>query len=265
MLTRKTYNLIAFDIDGTILDINHQVCDRLINVVCHLQNMGYLFTLVSARVPYSVLKIANELGIKNDVICLNGSFITNHAHEVIYSRMFLIDMVRDVLDRLDKNISRNYYYNFDWILEYPSKFSAIEEVFLTDICKPQMYLNKNEVNKITLIGEHEMLVKAQHILIQNKNLLVSFSHTNYLEISCNSISKFNGLKYYAETIGLSPKQVIAFGDGENDVPMLSQVGLGVAMGNAVAHVKTMAKDVAGNHDEQGVALYLEKLLAQNIL
>jgi Cof subfamily protein (haloacid dehalogenase superfamily) len=116
-----------------------------------------------------------------------------------------------------------------------------------------------DVNKITLVGEADLLANAQAKLVQDDSLLVSFSHTHYLEITCNTISKFNGLAYYADKLSIPIAQVIAFGDGENDIPMLSGVGLGVAMGNAKEHVKAAAKDVAGNNYEEGVANYLSKL------
>ena len=116
------------------------------------------------------------------------------------------------------------------------------------------------VNKITLIGEPEFLENAKKDLIKDSSLLVSYSHTHYIEITCNTISKFNGLAYYANTKNISVDEIIAFGDGENDISMLSSVGLGVAMGNSKDHIKAVAKDVAGKNDEQGVAKYLSDLL-----
>ena len=63
-----------------------------------------------------------------------------------------------------------------------------------------------------------------------------------------------------QQLNITPQQVIAFGDGENDIDMLANVGLGVAMANATDYVKSFAKDIAQHHLEQGVARYLEKLL-----
>lgn len=253
MLSDKKYRLIACDIDGTILDANHNVCERLVKVVRYLQEQGYVFTLASARTPASVIMVAESFGITNHVISLNGSFITNHKHEVLYSKTFPLNRVQAQLEQLDKNIARNYYSEFKWMLEHPNHFSELEIAFHSGICAPIPKASLEEVNKVTLIGEHDLLLSAQAKLQQDDSLLVGFSHPNFVEISCNTISKFSGVAHYAKTLGIETSQVIAFGDGENDMPMLSQVGLGVAMANAHAHVKDSAHDVAGYHYEQGVA------------
>ena len=91
----KKYKLIAFDIDGTILDSNHSVCSSLIDVVKQLKSDGYLFTLVSARMPQSVIDIAANLGINNHIISLNGSLITNAEHQILYSKKFPLSRVAD--------------------------------------------------------------------------------------------------------------------------------------------------------------------------
>lgn len=83
MHKKYKYKLIAFDIDGTILDENHKVCSELIEVVRSLKLEGYLFTLVSARTPLSVINITNTLGIGEEpIIELNGSFITYSNHNI---------------------------------------------------------------------------------------------------------------------------------------------------------------------------------------
>lgn len=259
-MTAKNYKLIAFDIDGTILDGSNRVCQRLINVVAKLRERGYLFTLVSARVPLSVLEIAKELGIPDSyVVALNGSLITNRAHEVLYSRSFATKRVQDLLAKVDKRISRNYYNHFDWIVEYANDYTLFEISLLEQITAPVAKAIPEEVNKITLIGDHDLLVEAKQVFRDEESLLLGFSHHNYVEITCNTISKFQGIKNYAAHFGISVDEIIAFGDGENDMPILSQVGLGVAMGNAKEHVKGIAKDIAGNHYDQGVAIYLEEL------
>ena len=257
----KKYSLIAFDIDGTILGNNHQVCSKLIKVVALLKKQGYLFTLVSARMPQSVIKIAHALGISDTYqIALNGSLITDTEHNVLYTKTFTTQRVRGALNTLDKQISRNYYDGFDWIIEYPNSYTLKEVSILGDIILPRENNLPDEVNKITLIGEPHLLAIAQAKLIKDETLLVSQSHINYLEITCNTISKFNGLAYYASTLNIPIDEIIAFGDGENDMSMLSGVGLGVAMANAKDHVKASAADVAGYHYEEGVANYLSELL-----
>ncbi|MCX8515321.1 MAG: Cof-type HAD-IIB family hydrolase [Burkholderiales bacterium] len=257
-MSSHKYKLIAFDIDGTIVDSNNKVCSMLIDVVAELKKKGIIFTLVSARVPQSVFKLADAIGITNDfIIALNGGLIINNKLEIPYSKSFAISRIQNLLSMVDTRVSRHYYHELIWAVEYPSEFTDLEDkVYNTNSLIKEI---PKLVNKITLTGSTQLLQQAQKILSLDKSLEVSFSHKNYLEITCNSISKYNGLKHLAKLKNVASSEIIAFGDSENDISMLSQVGLGVAMGNALDHVKDKAKDIAGNHDEQGVALYLTKL------
>lgn len=262
----KQYKLIVFDIDGTILDGGKSVCQRLKNVVANLKQQGYLFTLATARIPLSALKIATDLGLSNPVICLNGSLIVDHKQQVLFSNVFDIAQVQSQLCQLP-NIAINYYYEFDWVTINPSTYTDLEIAYL-DIgdYNPYKPLNLDQVNKITLMGENDLLAAAKNKLSLDDSLIVAFSHRNYLELASKNINKLTGVTKYAQMYNLDLSQVIAFGDGENDIPMLAGVGLGVAMSNADEHVRIMAKDVTmSNFDQQGAALYLENLIKQGVL
>ncbi len=268
MEQNKQYKLIAFDIDGTILSHEHKVCPELKIVVDKLHKMGYMFTLVSARLPDSALYIAKDLGLTKDeyIIPLNGAFITNYKHDIIYNKSFNTDSFDVHLDAISPNIAVNYYYQFAWHVLRPNEVTKHEQIMIGDT-NYTYYTDKiNIANKITLMGEYEDLLHAKNTLAKlNPSLLIAFSHPKYLEIAHKDISKYSGLTAYANKLNINTSQIIAFGDGENDIDMLSHVGLGVAMDNASPHVKTFAKDIAPHHLESGVAKYLTKLINNNIL
>lgn len=265
-MQNKKYKLIAFDVDGTILDGTGQVCDKLKKIVVALRDCGYLFTLVSARLPYSGLRIAAELGLHEEaIIVLNGSFITNQKQEILYSKTFPYSQVVDLLTDIDNRIVRNFYHEFDWVVNSSSPYTELEIKYIKSPIRPVVGNAPKYCNKITLMGDNKLLIEAQKALMNDDTLLAGFSHENYVEVTSKSISKFSGLSHYAKQKGINMDEIIAFGDGENDIPMLSNVGLGVAMGNAMLPVKLIAKDIASRHDEQGVANYLEALIEKNIL
>ncbi|MFN7094949.1 MAG: Cof-type HAD-IIB family hydrolase [Burkholderiales bacterium] len=266
MLIKKPYKLIAFDVDGTILDANYRVCSELKKVVAHLRTEGYAVTIVSARFPASALDIADELGLdQEEVIALNGSLITNKSHDVFYSKTFALARIEKALADLNKQVSISYYHEFDWLVENASIYTDAE--LGTIRYNYQLLQGKApaQLNKVTLMGKNELLVQAQDLLGQDDTLLASFSHPNYLELACKTITKLSGLQHYAKQKQISMEQIIAFGDGENDMPMLAGVGLGVAMANAPAHVKKVAHAVTDNNFEQGVAKYLKLLINSGIL
>ena len=69
--------------------------------------------------------------------------------------------------------------------------------------------------------------------------------------------------HVARKHGIEPEQIIAIGDDVNDVPMISRAGLGVAMGNARDEIKAIAKRVIGHNKDEGLAVFLEELVAQH--
>jgi len=264
----KKYKLIAFDVDGTILNEQHQVCPELKNTVAKLQQQGYLFTLATARMPISALRIATELGLdhQNVIITLNGGLITNQQKEIIHTNKFDSQILHHNLNQLPKEISRNYYVDFEWFVEHKTSYTQQESSY-SDVIYQEIHNNKalSEVNKITLIADNNLLQQAKILLNNQESLFVGFSHPNHLEILNKNISKYSALVQYANLNNISTDAIIAFGDGENDIPMLQHVGLGVAMGNADEHVKSVAKDVTLRNDEAGVHKYLEKLIKAGVL
>lgn len=264
----KKYKMIAFDVDGTILDSNGSMSEELKNIVKYLIKKDYVVTLDTARLPISAIEIAKELGLKPEVgiISLNGSFITNFKKEILYSKTFNWFSPYD-LESIYQNVVINYYHKFDWLISKDSKYATREHNFLKNIVTPKIG-TMSQVNKITIMGDNRELDTLKKSLLsfeEYNNYLIAFSHPNYLEITTTNINKFNALEYYADSLGIHAKEIIAFGDGENDIPMLNGVGLGVAMGNASQKVKDAAFDVTDSQDESGVVKYLEKLLSKNLL
>lgn len=80
----------------------------------------------------------------------------------------------------------------------------------------------------------------------------------FLEIVPMGIDKAKGLSILLNKIGLKREELMAFGDGYNDIPMLQFAGMGVAMDNAADEIKKAADKVAPNNDDDGIAVFLEK-------
>jgi hypothetical protein len=87
---------------------------------------------------------------------------------------------------------------------------------------------------------------------------------NTVDILNGEVSKARGLAVLAESLGIKREEIIAIGDNINDVLMLEYAGLGVAMGNAQEMVKSRADYVTAGNDEDGIALFVEKLLQKKV-
>lgn len=83
----------------------------------------------------------------------------------------------------------------------------------------------------------------------------------WLEIMPKGVSKASALKKIAEKVGVSLNEVMAFGDAENDIAMIEEAGIGVAMGNAMDTLKEKADLVTATNNENGIGQVIEALLA----
>ena len=119
-----------------------------------------------------------------------------------------------------------------------------------------------EPSKIMLInsgdGGEAVLLKVQKSI--NAFSTAILSKTNYLEILPIGVNKGRALGILTKALGLDLLQAAAIGDARNDFEMLSQVGLSIAMGNAVNELKQIADWVVGTNDESGVAYAIQRLL-----
>ena len=123
-----------------------------------------------------------------------------------------------------------------------------------------------EPNKILLIATERGSSRALHAIADSVQSLSSaaFSKPNYLEIVPKGANKAAALVHLVGILGLDLSQVAAIGDGYNDIEMIREAGLGIAMGNAPATVQSAADWVTGTNNEAGVALAVRRLFAEGL-
>ena len=91
----------------------------------------------------------------------------------------------------------------------------------------------------------------------------SFKDNQWIEMTMKGVSKYSAIKNLASYLGIQNEEIIAFGDGRNDIDMIKNCGYGVALENALPEVKAVAKDVTSySHDQDGVIRYLESIIKQ---
>jgi hydroxymethylpyrimidine pyrophosphatase-like HAD family hydrolase len=96
-------------------------------------------------------------------------------------------------------------------------------------------------------------------------IYVQSAGVEVLEIFDPAVNKWEGILHVARHHAVDPGQIVAIGDDVNDVPMLTRAGLGVAMGNARPEIQAVAKRVIGSNRDEGLAAFLEELLAQHVV
>ncbi|EMC47793.1 hypothetical protein SMU103_07505 [Streptococcus mutans SA38] len=267
----KTIKLILSDIDGTILDNNHQVDAHLRDTITELKKESIPFVLASARSPHGMFPIAQELNLgANPIACYNGALIVEgnkeHYQTLIEHGLSKADVKKIValIKKQFPHISINFYSGGDWIVEEIDQWVQIE----ADITKESPDIrNFDTLLTDDAIPIHKLLLIANAQAIQEfftylkrvnfEDASFYFSKDNYLEVTSQSVSKENALLEIAKYYDISLSQTMAIGDNYNDIPMLKLAGLGVAMANAPQAVKNEADIETVSNNDNGVSKVIE--------
>ena len=124
-----------------------------------------------------------------------------------------------------------------------------------------------EPNKILLIATERNSSQALQIIADSVQSVsnAAFSKPGYLEVVPKGANKAAALRHLVTILGLNLSQVAAIGDGHNDIEMIREAGLGIAMGNAPVAVKSTADRVTGTNNEAGVAQAVRKLFQDGLI
>lgn len=255
--------LIMSDIDGTILDKNHQLDSYLIELMPLLKQCNIPFVLASARSPLGIAPISKELGITDcPIACYNGALIS--LGDKILSQ-YSIDksellLLHDFLKKEFPTVSINVYSGKDWLVNTIDEWVEIEAQITGESPKVTSLADflqeeKNLIHKLLLIDNAATIQKLKETLATMDFPQTDFylSKDNYLEVTHNQVSKKQALLELANYYQLSLSEIMTIGDNYNDIPMIETAGLGVAMGNAPTEVKTCANTVTDSNDQNGVS------------
>ena len=266
-MTKQAIRLIISDIDGTILDNQHQVDPELKYIIPLLNREQIPFVLASARSPLGMEPIARELGLgDNPLVCYNGALVIEgdpQAYETIIEHPLDKKEIRTFLELVKAefpSVSINLYSGKDWIADRLDKWVQIEAAItgeqpvIQNILLPVLDA-LIPIHKLLLIDEAPVIQKLHDYLqtLDFSKTAFYLSKDNYMEVTAKHVSKEQALYELAQHYQVPLEEVMTVGDNFNDLPMLRLAGLGVAMDNAPEAVKNEAKAVTKSNNEHGVA------------
>ena len=266
-MTKQPIRLIISDIDGTILDNQHQVDPELKDIIPLLNQEQIPFVLASARSPLGMEPIARELGLgDNPLACYNGALVIKgdpQAYETIIEHPLDKKEIRTFLELVKSefpSVSINLYSGKDWIADRLDKWVQIEasitgeQPIIQNILLPVLDA-LIPIHKLLLIDEAPVIQKLHDYLqtLDFSKTAFYLSKDNYMEVTAKHVSKEQALYELAQHYQVPLEEVMTVGDNFNDLPMLRLAGLGVAMDNAPEAVKNEAKAVTKSNNEHGVA------------
>lgn len=287
------YKLIAIDIDGTLLNSKKELTKTTIEILREASKKGIYIVLTSGRLTENIKKFASEIGADKYIIAENGASIINlQTDELEYSKYIDKSIVNKVLDVCDEN---NIYYMVyttkDLIVRsikhmamffYKQNFNPNARI--NTVVADREYINnvKEPFTKLMICDEdraiyNNIVAKLKNIEgidvlpvphISSKNLEINGEETkieySYADICAKGTNKWTAIKELASKLGIKDDEIMAIGDNINDIKMIENAGLGVAMGNGSPHVKAIADVVAPSNDEDGVAYVVKKYVLDNL-
>ncbi len=276
-MNTQDIRLIALDLDGTLLNSKKQLSPRNLAALTRAAELGIEIVPATGRFYGGLPEAVRALPFLHYAVTINGAFVCGlPAGAPIYKAEIPWRDAVSLLRYLDEwgVVYDCYADNAAWITasmkarvqEYvrdPIYLGLIQRLrepvedlaaFLTarelDVQKVQVYPGDPE-KRLALLRAMPEAFPA---------MLATSSIAENVEINAAAANKGQALLALAAHLGLRPEQTMAFGDGLNDVTMLRDAGVGVAMGNASDEIRALADVVTASCDEDGVAQVIEQLL-----
>jgi len=265
------FKLIAMDLDGTLTNDEKRITPRTLSALMHAQQQGVRLALASARPAPGLHKIRDILRMQDYggiLMSYNGGRIVSAADgSVLFETTMGIEQARQALRRLEELPVTPILD--DGVQFYVTDRAAYKVAYecwnngmtCSEVDNLADFLSFAPV-KILMSVQPERLkeVQARIAAFLPDDLTVVQTAAFYLEIIPRRINKGQGIIDICRALNLRAEDVIAFGDAENDIPMLRTAGVGVAMGNASDAVLASADRVTLTNNEDGIAAALEELL-----
>lgn len=266
------YRLLVLDLDGTLTNTKKEITPRNLDALLQVQKQGTKLVLASGRPTFGIAPLADDLLLANFggfVLSYNGGEIINwETQEMIYSKVLPDSVIPQLYECAKRYHVAILTYDEDYIVteapddEYVQKEAFLNKMnirkstnFLADIHLP--------VPKCLIVGDPELLIAVEaelSILLQGE-ISIYRSEPYFLELVPLGIDKAQSLAVLLETLDLKREEMVAVGDGYNDLSMIKYAGLGVAMANAQEPVKKAADYITLSNDEDGVAAVVERFFS----
>ena len=266
------FDLAAFDLDGTLLRRDLEITDRTLAAIEGLRERGMRLVVATGRRYESAIEHAERLGFDGDdpVVCYGGSMVRRMDGETLLHRTLPKELGLEVLEWAAERGLHARVLVDGRVITSPDSPSALrfmrrsEEPGVVVVGSPAEWLAEAEEEPTKLvIVDHPDSVSGWLEVAQDAfrgRLFVTRSLPHYVEVGGLEGTKSTALKFLCGRWGIDPERLLAFGDADNDVDMLRFAGCGVAVGPLTDEVREAADEVVPNVDEDGVALYVEKLL-----
>eukprot|EP01025_Chloroclados_australasicus_P067994 TRINITY_DN9432_c0_g1_i5.p2 TRINITY_DN9432_c0_g1~~TRINITY_DN9432_c0_g1_i5.p2 ORF type:complete len:419 (-),score=51.63 TRINITY_DN9432_c0_g1_i5:1222-2325(-) len=282
LITKQSTNdikLLALDMDGTLLNSSSKILPSSAEAIKAALSKGVQVIVATGKARPGAIKAAEELDLvgpdllvhrEKPGIFLQGLAVYGDVGQPLSDANLQMQAVAQVFEyAMQLDIACCAFHGDTCsTLKFHYEIQELHEVYSEPLAKVapnlQAILDGPPIKKIILLSSKETIREVVIPFWQTRAPLLQVDTlqavSTMLEIVPPNINKWNGLQTLCKHIEISTEQVMAIGDGSNDLQMVANVGLGVAMGNGVQKVKDAAKAVVAGNDHDGVAEAIEKFI-----
>ena len=263
--------LVVVDLDGTLLNSKHEMSERNETVLKKAIEQGIRVVIATGKTRTSGLEIAKRLSLDTPGIYLQGLTVYKADGTLMQEQTLEPDVARQVITFAEDRGFDVVIYSGEQILvrtldDYSKELANKYHEPTPEAVGPlQNVLGRKPVNKVLILrrDQPERITALRWQLgmqLDGKARMVQAMIPDMLEVLPPNSSKGVALKALLKSMNFTPDQVLAIGDGENDLEMIELAGIGVAVGNADPKLKEAADHIVGTNDKDAVAEALEKFV-----
>ncbi len=263
--------LIACDMDDTLLHSDNALSPRTLTALKAAMDRGAKVVLASGRMIEAMLGTARAIDVNAPMIAYNGGAVYDIARGQVLRQNALRAEDARMLCAMAESLGihaqgfQDGKYFFPAHNMHTERYGQHQRAEATGVPLSR-WITKDQL-KILLIDDEsrigEVLPRFQERFAGR--VVCINSKPTYIECVAPGVDKGSALRQLAADLGIDMADIMAFGDGQNDIEMLTCAGLGYAMGNASASVKTAVGRVAPSNDDDGVAQVIEHMIAEGRL
>ena len=267
------YKMLVLDLDGTLTNNYKEITPKTKEALMQAQAKGVRVVLASGRPTYGITPIANELMLTNHggfILAFNGGKIIDYtSRETVFEQTIGKPEVEALYNAADKaGLAILSYQDYGIVTTQKDNNYVEHEAFINKLpvtqCDNFVEDLQYPINKCLIVGDptplHELELQLSKDLFGQVEVYRSAGF--FLECVPPGVDKAKSLERLLAMVNIDKDDVIAVGDGFNDLSMIEYAGLGIAMGNAPGEVKSRANFVTSSNDEDGVAKVIEKFILE---
>jgi len=271
--TDLPFDMVAIDLDGTLLRDDHQVTVRTVQAIAKAQKLGVKVVIATARPPRGMRHIAEALKIDTHWVTYNGAMIFDpQINKHIYHQPLSSDLARKIVKaarKTDKECVISLEILDKWYTDHvdDSLPTQISRNFAPDFVGPLEAFLKVPITKLLVLAPAERIPKIR-IAVEKKfgsQVTAAITDHHLLQYIHKDADKRIALKKVASLYDIDVSRVMCIGDAPNDASMLKWAGLGVAVENGWQVAKNAADVIVPSNQEGGAAYAIRKyVLGENL-